>query len=349
MSGRRPATSSAIASLAIPHPHAHESLPPSGSPQPALPTYLRLELTLSEPPSPASSDPLDLTGGVLRGLLGKVLVDAFCPFGEPRCDPKGRDRSGPLPAPTDLCHLAARCPYGVLYAASQSRRPPYALFVGPSETDTTNPTLEITLFGPAWRLYPWIVAVLQGALEGERPVSAVHRLRPDRSRERLSAGSLSELPADLEPDLLTPAPEPFVAPRRVAIELLSPTMLLTKGKPIPADQPVPFDNLIKSTLDRFAGLYGAGASEILSKSVRATVEAEAARVPLVDDQTTWQEAAHLSRRSRHTLALGGRVGRLVYGEQASWFFHILRAAEILHLGKNPTFGNGRLQVDLAEE
>ena len=144
-------------------------------------------------------------------------------------------------------------------------------------------------------------------------------------------------------------PEPFVAPKPVAVELLSPTKLLVQGQPIPREEPIPFDVLVKSTLDRFAGLYGAGASEILTKSVRATVESEAARVPLLADETTWQDHSHGSRRSRHRLDLGGRIGRLVYGAQASWFFHILRAAEILHLGKNATFGSGRLRVDLVEE
>jgi hypothetical protein len=42
------------------------------------------------------------------------------------------------------------------------------------------------------------------------------------------------------------------------------------------------------------------------------------------------------------------VGRLVYGPGAAAFVHVLCAAEILHLGKNPTFGCGRLRVDLVD-
>jgi hypothetical protein len=34
----------------------------------------------------------------------------------------------------------------------------------------------------------------------------------------------------------------------------------------------------------------------------------------------------------------GTVGRFLYGPQAAALFHLLRAAEILHVGKNPTFG-----------
>ena len=136
---------------------------------PAPSTYLRLALTLAPVRASARSPAaLDLTGPVLRGVLGKTLVDAFCPFGEPRCDQKGKGRGSPAP-PSELCHLATACPYGVLFAASHSRgpgrRPPYALFV-------SDDALEITLFGPAWRQYAWIVAVLHGALGDDRPVRA---------------------------------------------------------------------------------------------------------------------------------------------------------------------------------
>ena len=41
------------------------------------------------------------------------------------------------------------------------------------------------------------------------------------------------------------------------------------------------------------------------------------------------------------------MGRLLYGGDAARFLPILRAGEILHLGKNVASGCGRLQVDLA--
>jgi hypothetical protein len=171
-------------------------------------------------------------------------------------------------------------------------------------------------------------------------------VRPDRGGEDLAGARLAALPADLAPDLLGLAPEPFVAPRPVAVELLSPTHLLSRGKPLPRDEPVPFEVLVKSTLDRFAGLYGDGASPVLDPEVRPTLEAEAAEVPLLEQDLRGVGGSHYSRRSRAQLDLGGTVGRLVYGPRAAAFVHVLRVAEILHLGKNPTFGCGRVRVDL---
>jgi CRISPR-associated endoribonuclease Cas6 len=48
------------------------------------------------------------------------------------------------------------------------------------------------------------------------------------------------------------------------------------------------------------------------------------------------------------MLLGGKVGRLVYGGEAARFLPILRAGEILHVGKNAASGCGRLRVVLPE-
>lgn len=338
----------------------------------SVPAYLRLEIHLERVRSTGSrSHRRPFPAPVVRGMLGKALVDRFCPFGEPRCDPKGAKRASLVPArgerrrllsASDLCLLAAACPYGVLFAASRTRRPPFALFVPTLQVEEgaeagadeeLDSSIELTLYGAAWSAYAWILQALQDALAeriGERGgwrIGAVRRIRPDRSAEPLTGSDLRALPADLPPDLLGLAPEPFLAPAPVAVELRSPTHLLLRGKPTPRDLPIPFDLLVKSTLDRFAGLFGEDSSPVIAKEIRSVVEAEAAKVPLLEQDVRAADGSHHSRRSSSRLDLGGTVGRLLYGPQAASFFHILRAAEVLHLGKNPTFGCGRIQVDLS--
>ena len=70
-------------------------------------------------------------------------------------------------------------------------------------------------------------------------------------------------------------------------------------------------------------------------------------MPLIRDRTRWIEVKDYSARSRSELRLGGKVGPLLYGEEAARFLPILRAAEILHLGKNPASGCGRIRVDVS--
>lgn len=332
----------------------------------AVPAYLRLELALEPVRGHGGGGRPAFPASVVRGMLGKALVDRFCPFGEPRCNPKGGNRAQKRPpgsggkkpprppTPADLCRLAEACPYGVLYAGSLTRRPPFALFVPEESAGGHRPDrlIELTLYGPAWRDHAWTLQALQDALAervgetGGWRIAEVARVRPERTTERLAGSDLRDLPSDLEPNLLGLSPEPFLAPAPVAVRFRSPTHLLLRGKTIPRDEPIPFDLLIKSTLDRFEGLYGAEASAVLSKEIRSVVEAEAAEVELLEQEIEPAESSHVSKRSRHRLDLGGTVGRVLYAPDAAGFFHILRAAEILHVGKNPTFGCGRLQVDL---
>jgi hypothetical protein len=328
--------------------------------------YLRLQILIR----PLDDDrPAELAAPLVRRVLGKALIDIFCPFGQPHCEAPRR-RGGEQVPPAELCHLAESCPYGVLFAASRGARPPYAVYV-PSDRDDDD-RIEITLFGPAWRFYPWLLQALRKALRTglgkERrtyDVHAVYRVNPDSSWAEICSSDLSELLPTLPPDFLEvsmlpepspPAPlpegegsveEPFPSRQEtVEVQLLSPTRLIHDGKLLPGHRPVPFALLVARILDRFRGLFGDDAGEILRPEIRRAVEAEAAHVPLVSDETRWIEVQDYSARNRSELLLGGKVGRLIYGVEAARFLPILKAGEILHVGKNPTSGCGRIAVDL---
>jgi hypothetical protein len=114
---------------------------------------------------------------------------------------------------------------------------------------------------------------------------------------------------------------------------------------IGGSEPVPFQVLVARILDRFASLYGQGASEILQPGVRSILEAEAAEVPLLADRTRWIEVRDYSARSGTEMLLGGKMGRMVYGGKAGQYLPLLRAGEMLHLGKNTASGCGRIRVN----
>ncbi len=291
---------------------------------------------------------------LIRRVLGKALVDLFCPWGEPRCQPRHR-RGTPPQRPADCCVLARSCPYGVLHAASISARPPFAVYVLPSDASRgVSQGLEFTLYGPATALYPWVLAGLQRAFRaglGKRrqrwQIEEVLRVGPDRQPRRICGPDLDRLPPTLEPETLALTADRYQAPRPIEVRLLSPTRLIRDGKLLPPRTPVPFEILVARSLDRFRGLYGDAASDVLQPAHRRALEADAARVPLLSDRTRWLEVKDYSARSRSELFLGGRVGSLLYGDEAARFLPILRAGEILHLGKNVASGCGRIRVDVA--
>ena len=313
--------------------------------------YLRFELKLRPAGAlrkAAGQRRRALAGPRLRRVLGKCLIDRFCPFGKPICESRVSDEAAS--SPTELCDLAPTCPYGVAFAESCGRRPPFALYV-PGEGGAKAPDrVELTLYGAGWRLYPWMLQGLREALRGglgkgrlQWEIEEVWRLRAD-GEELLDSGSES-LPARLSPELLGLSLEPFLAPQQLEVRLCSPTRLIDQGRLV-RRAAVGLELLVARILDRFGGLYGDDSSEILRPEIRGPIEAQAARVPLLVDETTWVEAPDYSARSRSKLSLGGKVGRLVYGEAAAPFYGILRAGEILHVGKNPASGRGRIKVDL---
>jgi hypothetical protein len=318
--------------------------------------YLRLEFELRRGGPPGTVDgPRDLASAPwLRRRLGAALVRRFCVFGKPHCQGEQGTQQGRPPKPRELCHLAERCPYGVLFAASGTGRPPYALYAPPADGPADRSLLEITLYGPAWNLYSWVIGSLRDGLSRVAAgadtgwsVLEVARLGSDGARELLSRRDDSRLTPALTPDLLHLFIDPFLVPEPVVVEFLSPVRIKKSGVGFLRREPIPFELMISLILNRLEELYGPESSGLLAPAIRGRIEAEARAVPILADETAWVEVPDHSRRQGVDLLMGGRVGRVVYGPEATRFLPILQAGEVLHLGKNVTAGCGRIGVWMA--
>lgn len=313
--------------------------------------YLRMVLDLGGEGRAVRPGEAAIPAPMLRRIVGRALIERFCPYGRPLCEAE-RGASGPPPHPRERCRVAEACPYGVVFAASLTRRPPYAFHVFTGDNRAGGARIELTLFGPAWRIYSWILVAIGEALRRgvgkvRRPwrVERVARIRPDGRAEPIAGPSSAGLIPDLAPDHLDPTPAPGAAPGPVTVQFLSPARLLRDGRLLPGREPVPFGLLIARILDRFADLYGPDASEVLAPEIRRVIEADASAVPQIEDDTRWFEVRDYSSRSRSELLLGGKVGRAVYGGAAGRFLPILRAGEIVHVGKNAASGCGRIGIE----
>lgn len=322
-------------------------------------TYLRLWVELRTTPSAGQRrgpwhEPRwhGLASTVLRRALGNMLVKGFCPYGELRCQPKGV--SG-CTSSSDFCQLAEVCPYGVLYAHSLSRRPLFALHVPPFAAGRAGhgkAGVEVTLYGPACGLHGWVLAALARACRGGLgkarlgwEVVEVALVRTGGVQERLCGTDLRRLPALLPTERLElEAATPGAEPTQVEVKFKSPTRLMRSGRLVAGSEAVPCALLVARILDRFTGLYGADAAPHLGPAARREIEQEARGAELLVDETRWLEMEDYSSRHHANLLMGGKVGRLVYGGVGPRLVSILRAGEVLHVGKNPGFGCGRLEV-----
>jgi hypothetical protein len=88
--------------------------------------------------------------------------------------------------------------------------------------------------------------------------------------------------------------------------------------------------------------------DLLGLGLEPYLASQPLQVELLREETRWYELPEGSAGDHVELRLGGKIGRLVYGLGAARFYPILRAGEVLHAGKNPAAGCGRIRVSLPE-
>jgi hypothetical protein len=72
--------------------------------------------------------------------------------------------------------------------------------------------------------------------------------------------------------------------------------------------------------------------------------AQAAAVQVTAASLRWRDWQRYSNRQQSTMSLGGFVGDLELAGDLAPFAPLLRAAEILHVGKGATFGLGKMEI-----
>ncbi|SHK23187.1 MULTISPECIES: CRISPR system precrRNA processing endoribonuclease RAMP protein Cas6 [Desulfatibacillum] len=138
----------------------------------------------------------------------------------------------------------------------------------------------------------------------------------------------------------TPAPkdEPFV----VQVFLETP-LRLKFGNHLQAD--LPFHVLIRAALRRISTLfnqYGEGEPDLDYKGlVKRAQEVEA-----VDSNLHWYDWKRYSNRQDKSMLMGGISGSVDYFGKLEEFLPILRLAELLHVGKQTTFGLGEFRMEV---
>lgn len=139
------------------------------------------------------------------------------------------------------------------------------------------------------------------------------------------------------------APAAPAAPRRVRLRFETPTRLKYDDRL--RDRPE-FHVLVRNLLRRLSSLAYFHHGFDLDLDFRGII-ARAAAVRLVAGRTRWVDWERYSSRQDERMRMGGLVGEAVYeAPAAAWseFLPLLALAEFTHVGKNVTFGLGRVRV-----
>ena len=289
-------------------------------------------------------------GSVIRGVLGASLKQVSCALRHQRCN---------------TCILLERC----IYVSFFERLPPVSgspkwLNVRPSpfvleppdtERQDFNPdtrfSFNILLFGKANESLPYLIYAIERmgrhglgrALDGgdrgrftlEAVVHEGQNIYTTKEGRLHQPESLMEL---VQPDLFSGYSSSAFA--EVSVRLCTPLRLKSSNK---FQDQLPFSSLVRAALRRISSLeatYGDGEPDLPYRELAAMAES----VKIVDKDLRWQDWHRYSSRQKASMRLGGLVGTICYeGKNLGVFMPLLRYAEQVHLGKQTTFGLGRLE------
>lgn len=305
--------------------------------------YLRLHLTL-QCQTPAHLPPYK--GSMLRGAFGHALRRTVCVMGPDQ--------------PCATCRLRQACVYTRIFETFVERTPPPFLrgldtaprpFViepgdGTRDFAPGDPlAFDLLLFGQATELQAYVLLAVErmaaAGLGHRRAPFTLHHARaltPGGTWHTLFENGRAQGPAALQPCF--PPQDSFDA-NRATLHLLTPLRINHRGR---LATTLDFRTLAFHMLRRaleIAWFHVPGAD--IDWDFKPLLD-RADDVRVTAAHLDWHDWERYSNRQQTKMVLGGLVGTLEIEGGLAPFLPLLRTAEILHAGKNTTFGLGKLQV-----
>ena len=288
-------------------------------------------------------------GSTFRGVFGHALKRVVCALRREDCE---------------SCLLRPQCVYVFLFetlpqnhrngASSPSPLHPYIIEpeIGKqTHFEKGSPfTFNLLLFGRANDYLPYFIYAFDQIgrsgigkrIDGKRPsftLSSVSAMgQPVYSREtgKIAPGEFTEnIGAMLD------GPVPDADADRLSIHLLTPLRIKYENH---LEAKLPFHILIRGALRRISTLcasFGDGEPDL---DYRGLVE-RAHRVGFGADNLHWFDWKRYSNRQDQSMLMGGIVGSATYEGNLSEYIPLMRFCEKVHLGKQTTFGLGKINIE----
>ncbi len=283
-------------------------------------------------------------GSTFRGVFGLALKQVVCALRHQECS---------------SCLLRQQCLYPRIFdppAVAGGHPPPHPFVIEPPLETRTHYRpgdafdFTVLLFGWANDCLPYFVY----AFREMGRLGIGRRLGGRRGRFRLAQvtspdagvlyreeeGTLSAAPPRLLP---TPAADlPGGPEEELTLTLITPLRLKFQNR---LQAQLPFHVLMRGVLRRLAGLwqhFGGGEPALDYPGLIQRAE----EVAVVRDRLHWFDWRRYSNRQEAEMYLGGMTGEVTYRGRLREFLPLLRLAALLHLGKNTTFGLGKISFSV---
>jgi len=284
-------------------------------------------------------------GSTFRGVFGRALKEVVCALKRQECP---------------SCLLRSQCHYTQVFdlaAGSESRGsplPPHPFVIEPPWDSRTHlfrgESFDFTLllFGPANQLLAYFVYAFQemGRIGIGRQVNGRRARFCLASVTCLSAGMIYReedrhlLPGRPRELFLEPQGPPLSRVGELTVTLETPLRLKFQNR---LQRELPFHVLMRAVLRRLAALfrhYGDGEPALDYRGLIARAQ----EVQTLQASLRWLDWERYSHRQKTSMFLGGLVGEITCAGELTEYMPLLRVAEKVHLGKNTTFGLGKIKV-----
>lgn len=285
-------------------------------------------------------------GSTFRGAFDMSLKDITCV-------PKSDDCAG--------CPLQKKCVYFRVLevepckSAQKSGDHPHPFVIEPPESTQQNFAagdmfdFDLLLFGFTNEILPYFVYAFEEMgrrglgkfLGGRRPgfrllkVTSHSHMIFDSNDRTVNPGNPTDLSLQTNPD------SDDTQERQLTIRLQTPLRLKFKNR---FAEELPFHLLVRSMLRRISSLnnsWGSGEPPLDYSGLIKRAE----EIRIVDSSLEWLDWSRFSNRQQTRMQLGGITGAITYAGKLEEYLSLVRYCEIVHLGKNTTFGLGKIKMD----
>lgn len=284
-------------------------------------------------------------GSTFRGVFGHALKRVVCALKRKECD---------------SCLLKKRCLYAQVFETplslempngSRISSPPHPFVIEPPLTEQTRFEKEscldcnLILFGQPNKSLPYFVYAFEQMgrigigkrVNGKRARFTLKEVKYGRktiysdTNQRLS---MSEPVRDLT------LSDPGDGDLRIRVKLETPLRLKFENE-IKAD--LPFHVLARAMLRRISSLLNTWGDGEPDLDYKGLIE-RAGDVHIVDNSLRWYDWKRYSNRQERKMFMGGMLGSITYEAKLGEYLPFFDFCEKVHLGKNTSFGLGKIKI-----
>ncbi len=282
-------------------------------------------------------------GTILRGGFGLAFRRIACPFPKKECPD---------------CLLRHQCVWSYVFDTPRPKETkimrkaetvPHPFVIEPPDQKITEypPDAELifglTLIGKAIDYLPYFILTFeQMAEQGLGPGRGKLKLKlVTQNRKQIYDPQTKTLRTPLRPQHLTFLPPPPASCTQLTLHFLTPTRIIRQGKMVKKPE---FPILLRSLFRRITLLAYFHDQPITTDFTTLIRQSEA--IKTVSEDLTELHWRRFSRRQEGEIPMSGIIGTITYRGEIAPFLPYLRAGEILHIGKNTSFGMGKYKMEV---